>query len=500
MNNWKPADIVKSNLDIDVCSLDFICNKSTRGNNYGVKIVGTLEPSGKTIIKKGSIILKDGKLYELTKDAVYDSPSKAVHKCIVANRIYWQTEFTNVDTGFYIGKYYFQKSAMDLSKEEAEHIKEYWRTKVYAVKHNISYKDALKELKEYSKVDEAKIADKSLETNSLAESAKKEASEIAETVVDKTFDTKFNSSWDKKRQEEQELIEQQRRDLEYVYNEVPVFLNNPLLINTENAKKALDLLNIQHTLYITGASRSGKTYLTKYIAGKFTDKYTENIDKEAFNKGLKIVSYENLLWVDCGVNYKEFCEIFAKFCTHNISTTNCLVVFNEADVNRFKGLIPFWEQMDCDGKSFKDFVEQDLYFIYNDMQIQVPKNLRIIANIADSEYDKQMENRFGNRLDLDIISTSTENIRELSSYTGMPEEIIEILIKTQNILLKEWKDPKNKQAFFIPYHLKYKPYETLIKYKDKVNLIYAGDISESDVATLENYINSIKLKDVNNED
>lgn len=335
-----------------------------------------------------------------------------------------------------------------------------------------------------TKVDYAKFAEQSSETESLTESAKQEV----ESIIDK------------KHQEEQELLEQRRRNLQYEYIEASEFTDIPLVLNKVKAYKALDILDSSHTLYITGMSRSGKTYLTKYVAGKFIGISTDDIDQKAIDSEGSIVCYENLLWLNCTIDKKYFREVFAKFCVHNNSAEKCLVVFNEASKNAFMNLVPFWEQMDCDGKSFKDFTKQGLYFTYNDMQIQVPRNLRIIANIANSEYDSQMENRFGNRLDLDDISTSTENIKEISEYTGIPENIIEIIVKTQNTLLKEWKDPKNKQAFFIPYHLKYNPYKTLTSYKEKVNLIYAGDISTSDVATLENYIESIKPKDIDNED
>ena len=337
-------------------------------------------------------------------------------------------------------------------------------------------KEEQKDNHEFIQVDHAKTADESSESK-IAES-----SEVAESLGDNAKQQVLDTAqqvYDENERKKQEELEQRLKDLSYEFKKAEPYNERTLLYNSRQFELGLLWLETNYTLYITGMSRSGKTYITKEIAGKYVGVDTSNLKMDT-------VAYEHLLWVNSTMNTSEFRELFAKFCNHNINSDKCLVVFNEASKRDFMNLVPFWEEMDVDGFSFKDMISQGLSFEYNGMSIEIPKNLRIVANIANEQYDIQMENRFGKRLDLDDIKV--DDIQDISNYTSIPENIINILIKVQDKIAKDWG---NEKRFICIYKLKKNKKSELQYYVDRCWRVFSREFEEMK-QIIQEYINGIE--------
>ena len=122
-----------------------------------------------------------------------------------------------------------------------------------------------------NKVQEAEhsiTSDTSSEAESLSEKALQQVSDIV--------DNKLN---------------EKNNNLVYDYIESKPYINKKLQFNYIKLKRAIDILNESNTLYITGKSGSGKTFLTKEIAGKLcnidlTDVNSNNEDFECYSNCL----------------------------------------------------------------------------------------------------------------------------------------------------------------------------------------------------------------------
>ena len=325
--------------------------------------------------------------------------------------------------------------------------------------------------------DHAKTADEASESKTAETSKTAESSDVAHSL-DENAKQQVAGIYAEKEREKQEEQGRKLKDLSYEFKQSEPYKSKTLQYNNRQFELGLFWLDSNYTLYITGMSRSGKTYITKEIAGKYIGIDTSNLKMDT-------VAYEHMLWVNSTMNKSEFRELFAKFCNHNVNSDKCLVVFNEASKRDFMNLVPFWEEMDADGNSFKDSISQGLSFEYHDIPINIPKNLRIIANIANEQYDIQMENRFGKRLDLDDITS--EDIEDISNYTSIPENILEILIKVQDKIARDWG---NEKRFICVYKLKKNKKLELQYYIDKCWRVFSKDFEEMK-KTIQEYIASI---------
>lgn len=323
-----------------------------------------------------------------------------------------------------------------------------------------------------NKVQEAEhsiTSDTSSEAESLSEKALQQVSDIV--------DNKLN---------------EKNNNLVYDYIESKPYINKKLQFNYIKLKRAIDILNESNTLYITGKSGSGKTFLTKEIAGKLcnidlTDVNSNNEDFEC---------YSNCLWVETErIDTKEFRNQLAKFCMHNKNSENCLIVFNEASKPAFSRIFPFWERMDDGGVLFKERLQQGLVFKYNDCEIELPKSLKIIALIADEQYDPQMERRFKTRLNINEFSK--EEYEEISTYTEIKREIIDILFEFQVVRCEQAVNEEHRlqRTFIIPYELKKNKINELESYLNN-HLKAVGIQWEEKRGIVKNYIEELKKNEI----
>lgn len=278
-------------------------------------------------------------------------------------------------------------------------------------------------------------------------------------------------------------------DLTYNYIESKPYIQKTLEFNNTKLNKAVDILAESPTLYITGKSGSGKTFLTKEIAGKICniDLTNVNEDNEDFE------CYDNFMWVETErIDKKEFKSILAKFCMHNKGSETCLIAFNEASKTAFSGLVPFWDLLDKNGIPFKTRLQQGITFKYNGNKIELPKSLKIIASVADKDYDDQMERRL--KAWISINEFSEEEYDEVSRYTGIDRKIINLLFELQSVKVNDTDDlkSKSKRTFMIPYKLKFEKIKYLDSLINSITMRFGGQANMEKVEKIKEYVEELK--------
>ena len=393
---------------------------------------------------------------ELKEDIIIKSLSIATNFVYGTEKSEWSDKLIVRSTDNKLGKYFICKYTLP-TESNLSRLKQFWGTnkedlnnKVQEAEHSIT-------------------SDTSSEAESLSEKALQQVSDIV--------DNKLN---------------EKNNNLVYDYIESKPYINKKLQFNYIKLKRAIDILNESNTLYITGKSGSGKTFLTKEIAGKLcnidlTDVNSNNEDFEC---------YSNCLWVETErIDTKEFRNQLAKFCMHNKNSENCLIVFNEASKPAFSRIFPFWERMDEGGVLFKKRLQQGLVFKYNDCEIELPKSLKIIALIADEQYDPQMERRFKTRLNINEFSK--EEYEEISTYTEIKREIIDILFEFQVVRCEQAVNEEHRlqRTFIIPYELKKNKINELESYLNN-HLKAVGIQWEEKRGIVKNYIEELKKNEI----
>lgn len=325
--------------------------------------------------------------------------------------------------------------------------------------------------REMSMVKEAEhslTSDNSSSADKLSEKAQQQSADIAQRI------------YEENRERERLEYEKQLKSFKYAFNESRPYIEKQLMYNQSKMDMALSGLETNQTVYITGLSRSGKTFLCKEIAGKFCNVDTSNIKHKA-------VYYNNLMWVSCNMDIDKFTRKLAEFCVHN-KNNKCLLVINEATKDKLCELLPMWEDMDAEGKNYKEFLysEKGLDFECDGEIIKVPKGLCILANVADGQnvHDlTQVVNRFVNHINMNEI---TDDIVYLSRYTGIRQDIFEFLIEMQNTILSQYE---NEDAFIAIYKLKYETLRELKRYY-KHGMTYYEDLAKLDI--LKKYIEELE--------
>lgn len=264
-------------------------------------------------------------------------------------------------------------------------------------------------------------------------------------------------------------INEQKNDLTYKPLKHTPYTSNTMQYNKSKLSESLNLLDSMHTVYVTGLAGSGKTFMCKEIAGRYCNINTNLLGQDT-------ACFDNLLWVNCPQHtVSDFRKLFASFCKHTKDMEKPLVVFNEADKKSFSTLFPKWEQMDADGKTFKEFKNEKLTFDYNGIEIEIPRGLRILANIENNQYDIQMERRFHNRVNLDDINLN--DLDDVAIYTGINANIIRILVDLQNKLYEAYN--LNDDIFISIYKLKVEPKTVFDKALIKVNNVIGSEWQSS---------------------
>lgn len=287
--------------------------------------------------------------------------------------------------------------------------------------------------KHNNKVKEAEHSLTSDEASSLSEEAKQQSEEIAQRI------------YDKNKAKEEEEIRKKLKSFVYKFNPSEPYIDKILEYNNSKLEIAIFNLDVYHTLYVTGLSRSGKTYLCKEISGKYCNIDTSKLGNDEYY-------FSNLMWVPCHINRRYFIRKFAEFCVHNLNSEKCLLVLNEATKEYLYKLLPIWEDMDRDGKKFKEIIEEGLTFECDGVTIEVPKGLRILANVADGQNKDDIEqvvNRFVAHIDMNQL---TDDISAISQYTGIDEKILKLLYSIQDEMIKQYG---MHRTFLVIYRLKY---------------------------------------------
>lgn len=386
----------------------------------------------------------------LNEDIIIYSLSIATNFVFGSEKSEWSDRFTVTKTGRKLGEYFICKYTYP-TEENLQRIRNFWN------RHDTD-----------NMVKEAEHSLTSDKASSLSEEAKQQSEEIAKRVYE-----------DNKAKEEEELREKSKSFI-YEFSHSEPYIDKVLEYNNSKLEIALFNLDVYNTLYLTGLSRSGKTYLCREVSGKYC-----NIDTSKFGNGEYYFS--NLMWVPCYIDRKYFIRKFAEFCVHNLNSEKCLLVLNEATKEALYRLLPIWEDMDRDGKKFKELIEEGLAFECDGTTIEIPKGLRILANVADGQ-DKndidQVVNRFVAHIDMNML---TDDISLISQYVGIKEDIIKLLYNIQDGIIKEYSMDK---TFLVIYRLKYDKRKYLEEiYNNQCNKLFGPKWKEAK-ETLREYIDN----------
>lgn len=246
-------------------------------------------------------------------------------------------------------------------------------------------------------------------------------------------------------------IERQRKLFKYTFRESKSYVSRGMEYNKSKEDIISFDLDTYRGVYLTGLSGSGKTYMCKEVAGKKCNIDTSVIKNDNYY-------FSNLMWISCNLDPEKARRKFAEFCTYNIDSEVCVLVLNEGTKDKICTILPIWDDMDTDGKSFRDKLEEGIEFECDGVMIKVPKGLRILANVADGQSVqdiKQVKRRFGKHVSM---NTLTDDLDLLSQYTGVRVDILKLLYEIQDEIISEYGDNK---AFLVINELKYKTRECL---------------------------------------
>ena len=313
-------------------------------------------------------------------------------------------------------------------------------------------------------------ANKSEETDSLSEKAQQQSADIANRIY--------------KENKERERIEYEKKlkSFKYEFEDLGGYVGNTLDYNEHIFLEAVEALEKHMNAFINGTSNSGKTFMAREIAGKFC-----NVDTRDFEDYERFA--HNLMWVQASMDRKEFLQKFVEFCVYNKNSERCLIVINEADKNNLNKLLVYiWDSLKGKGKdSFYDIISNGKSFTYNGELVEIPKGLRILANVCcDNPKDLgQIKNRFPYYANLDDIRVTP---KFLSDYTGIRLDISELLLDLQN----EFKTNYGADGMYIViYDLKYKTLESLEYYYEFIENSCSRK-SLKKIKALKDYIEVVK--------
>jgi hypothetical protein len=417
------------------------------------------------ILKKGSII-KSIEVYDNVKNENkwWFKENRYIRESIeTIQKTFDENEYTIVTKDFEIKG---QRNTLRM-------ITTIWSSSTHLIKwiphkHNEIHNEVTTEVQNNNKATVV-LAELSNKTNGITEEGKGELTSL------------INEEYDKRKQQELEEQEKKRKDLTYTYETVGEFKNESLAFNNDKVEEVIDILHRENIVFVTGPSRVGKTKLCIQCASKISNKDLESYDGETLH-------LDNVLLLKSSTSEEKAKEELARFFNHVNDYEMSLLIINEATKDNLHSVLPCWEAMDIDGVKFKDLLQSEkLYINYNGTKIGYPKNLRVLSNVATEQFNSQIENRFKNIVDLGDIQL--KDAPDISNYTNIPQNIIEILIKYQICFVQRWG--KLTGQFIVPSKLNFNKVETLRKYYDeKIRFATIGELRE-EKQTLLDYINSI---------
>ena len=293
-----------------------------------------------------------------------------------------------------------------------------------------------------TKVPEAEHADAATEADTAKATEKSNTAEqanIAEELSDAGTE-KLLALMEKRQQKQREEKEEEaRKDLSYTPQDLGTYTTSALLYNNNKLEDAIQRMEENHTLYILGNTNSGKTCMCKELAArKCNIDYAKIEDSEC--KGSNFLMVSSSVGKDKFIGTKNENGIFPKFCEYNKNSEFCLLMINEAEKNATESILsPLWEKL----KNFRQELQNGITIkLPTGIQVEIPKNLYIIANVATNQYDDQMCSRFRPVIDLDAFDKS--DAMELSEATGIPQKLMETIIELNIEIRRQTATNTNK--------------------------------------------------------
>lgn len=292
-----------------------------------------------------------------------------------------------------------------------------------------------------NKVPEAEHADAATEADTAKATEKSNTAEqsvtahVAEELSDAGTE-KLLALMEERKQSQREEI---KKDLSYTPQDLGTYTTSVLLYNNNKLEDAIQRMEENHTLYILGNTNSGKTYMCKELAARKCNIDSAKI-KDSECKGSNFLMIPSSVGKDRFIGTKNENGMFPKFCEYNKNSEFCLLMINEAEKNATESLLsPLWEKL----KNFRQELQNGITIeLPTGTQVEIPKNLYIIVNVATSQYDDQMYSRFRPVIDLDAFDIS--DAMELSAATGIPQKLMEMLIELNIEIRRQTSTNTNK--------------------------------------------------------
>lgn len=292
-----------------------------------------------------------------------------------------------------------------------------------------------------NKVPEAEHADAATEADNAKATEKSNTAEQSHTahVADELSDNGKRDLLKSLKMQMAEEEEEIKKDLSYTPLDLGTYTTSVLLYNNRKLEDAIQRMEENHTLYILGNTNSGKTYMCKELAArKCNIDYAKIKDSEC--EGSNFLMISSSVGKDKFIGTKNENGMFPKFCEYNKNSEFCLLMINEAEKNATESLLsPLWEKL----KNFRQELQNGITIeLPTGTQVEIPKNLYIIANVATNQYDDQMYSRFRPVIDLDAFDIS--DAMELSEATGIPQKLMEMLIELNIEIRRQTSTYTNK--------------------------------------------------------
>lgn len=292
-----------------------------------------------------------------------------------------------------------------------------------------------------NKVPEAEHADAATEADTAKATEKSNTAEQSNTahVAEELSDAGKRDLLKSLKMQMAEEEEEIKKDLSYTPQDLGTYTTSVLLYNNNKLEDAIQRMEENHTLYILGNTNSGKTYMCKELAArKCNIDYAKIKDSEC--EGSNFLMISSSVGKDKFIGTKNENGMFPKFCEYNKNSEFCLLMINEAEKNATESILsPLWEKL----KNFRQELQNGITIeLPTGMQVEIPKNLYIIANVAANQYDDQMYSRFRPVIDLDAFDIS--DAMELSAATGIPQKLMEMLIELNIEIRRQTSTNTNK--------------------------------------------------------
>ena len=327
-----------------------------------------------------------------------------------------------------------------------------------------------------NKVPEAEHADAATEADTAKATEKSNTAEqsvtahVAEELSDNGKRDLLKSLKMQMAEEEEEI----KKDLSYTPQDLGTYTTSALLYNNNKLEDAIQRMEENHTLYILGNTNSGKTYMCKELAARKCNIDSAKI-KDSECKGSNFLMIPSSVGKDRFIGTKNENGMFPKFCEYNKNSEFCLLMINEAEKNATESLLsPLWEKL----KNFRQELQNGITIeLPTGTQVEIPKNLYIIVNVATSQYDDQMYSRFRPVIDLDAFDKSDAEALALLLHlkTELMEKLIELNAEYRNQSMTVTNKYKHLTSVLCIDNLMKKPKKELRKLADASEMLFGEE-------------------------